>query len=46
MPKSYSIIFGLTADPIHLGHEQAVINGVDFIKSSGFEINQVFDSNQ
>jgi len=32
MNKAYSVIFGLTADPIHLGYEQAIINGVEFLK--------------
>jgi nicotinate (nicotinamide) nucleotide adenylyltransferase len=35
---SFSIIFGLTADPIHKGHEQAIINGVEFLRNKGFEI--------
>lgn len=38
--KTYSIIFGLTADPIHLGHEQAIINGVKYCREQGFEIDQ------
>ena len=30
MTKSFTIIFGLTADPLHKGHEHAIINGVTF----------------
>ena len=38
MTKSYSIIFGITADPIHLGHEQAIINVVEFMRSQNYNI--------
>lgn len=38
MSQSYSIIFGLTADPVHLGHEQAIINGVEFCRERGLKI--------
>ena len=36
----FLIIFGLTADPIHLGHEQAIINGIDYCRSNGIYIEQ------
>ena len=36
--KRFSIIFGLTADPIHKGHEQVIINGVDYCRDNGIEI--------
>ena len=35
---SFSIIFGLTADPIHKGHELAIINGIEFLRNKGFKI--------
>ena len=38
MLSTYSIIYGLTADPIHLGHEQAIINGINFLKQQGYAI--------
>ena len=38
MPKPSSIIFGLSADPIHLGHEQAIINGIQYLREQGLEI--------
>ena len=38
--KTYSIIFGLTADPIHKGHEQAIISGVDYCRDQEIEIEQ------
>lgn len=40
MSRSYTIIFGLTADPIHLGHEQAIINGIEYCREIGLDINQ------
>lgn len=40
MAKSYSVIFGLTADPVHKGHEQAIINGTEFLRLQGFTIEQ------
>lgn len=40
MSRSTTIVFGLTADPIHLGHEQAVINGIAYCREHGIEINQ------
>ncbi len=41
MNKSFSIVFGLTADPIHKGHEQALINGIDFLRDRGSVISKV-----
>ena len=39
MPVSkVNIIFGLTADPIHKGHEQAIVNGVEYCREKGVEI--------
>lgn len=38
--QSFTIIFGLTADPIHLGHEQAIINGIQFMKGQGLPIHK------
>jgi len=35
---TYTVIFGLTGDPIHKGHEQAIINGVHYLRECGFEI--------
>lgn len=35
-----TIVFGLTADPIHLGHEQAIINGVNYCRKLGLSFNQ------
>ena len=35
---AYTVIFGLTADPIHKGHEQAIINGVQYLREKGFDI--------
>ena len=40
MSHSYTVVFGLTADPIHLGHEQAIINGVNYCRKFNLEINQ------
>jgi len=40
MFKSFSILFGLTADPVHKGHEQAIINGISFLRQQGFTIEQ------
>lgn len=40
LSHSYTIVFGLTADPIHLGHEQAIINGIDYCQEHNLEINQ------
>ncbi len=37
---SFTVIFGLTADPIHLGHEQAIINGIEYCRDNGIEIEQ------
>lgn len=36
--QSFIIVFGLTADPIHLGHEQAIINGIHYLKAQGLAI--------
>jgi nicotinate (nicotinamide) nucleotide adenylyltransferase len=40
LSHSYTVVFGLTADPIHLGHEQAIINGVNYCRKFNLEINQ------
>ena len=40
LSRSYTIVFGLTADPIHLGHEQAIINGVEHCHKLGLNIGQ------
>jgi nicotinate (nicotinamide) nucleotide adenylyltransferase len=34
-PKAYNLIFGLSADPIHKGHEQAIINAIQTLSSHG-----------
>ncbi len=36
--KAYTLIFGLTADPIHKGHEQVIHNSYAFANKNGFEI--------
>lgn len=38
--NKFTLVFGLTADPIHKGHEQAIINGVEFCRENGIEIEQ------
>lgn len=38
--KQLSIVFGLTADPIHLGHEQVIINSIEYLIESGIQISQ------
>jgi len=38
--NKFSIIFGLTADPIHLGHEQVIINGIDYCRDQGFDVEE------
>ena len=40
MTTTYSIIFGLTADPIHLGHEQAIINGIQHLQGLNITIKE------
>ena len=40
MAKSYNVIFGLTADPIHKGHEQAIINGVSYLRTLEAQIDR------
>jgi len=40
MTTTYSIIFGLTADPIHLGHEQAIINGIQYLQGLNIAIDE------
>jgi nicotinate (nicotinamide) nucleotide adenylyltransferase len=40
LSHSYTIVFGLTADPIHLGHEQAIINGIDYCRDQRLEVDQ------
>lgn len=36
--KAYTLVFGLTADPIHKGHEQVIHNSYSFAKLNGIEI--------
>lgn len=36
--NSYTLVFGLTADPIHKGHEQVIHNSYTFAKQNGFNI--------
>lgn len=38
--KSYTLTFGLTADPIHKGHEQVIINSFEYANTQGLEIDQ------
>jgi nicotinate (nicotinamide) nucleotide adenylyltransferase len=40
LTQSYTIVFGITADPIHLGHEQAIINGIAYCREHSIEINK------
>ena len=40
MLNSCNVIFGLTADPIHLGHEQAIINGIEYLTEQDLEVKQ------
>ena len=40
MLKKHTIIFGLTADPIHLGHEQAIINGIQYLQGLNITIKE------
>ncbi len=42
MPKSYTVLFGLTADPIHKGHEQAIIAGIEFLRAKNFVVEQFY----
>ena len=39
--KSYTILFGLTADPIHKGHEQAIKSSVQFLKLKAYKIKKI-----
>lgn len=41
MTNHHTILFGLTADPIHLGHEQAIINGIQYLQGLGVVINEL-----
>ncbi len=38
--NSFYLIFGLTADPPHKGHEQVIINSHEFMHKAGFEVSQ------
>jgi nicotinate (nicotinamide) nucleotide adenylyltransferase len=38
MSQTFQVVFGLTADPIHLGHEQVIINSVQYMQEQGFGI--------
>jgi nicotinate (nicotinamide) nucleotide adenylyltransferase len=40
MTISHTIIFGITADPIHLGHEQAIINGIQYLRNQSIMIKE------
>ena len=40
MTQNHTIIFGLTADPIHLGHEQAMINGIQYLQGLNITIEE------
>lgn len=35
---AYTLIFGLTADPIHKGHEQVILNSFEFAKANKLSI--------
>lgn len=37
----HTLLFGLTADPIHKGHEQVILNSFEFAKTNHIEIEQV-----
>lgn len=36
----YTLIFGLTADPIHKGHEQVILNSFSFAKTQNIKIKE------
>ncbi len=38
--KPYTLIFGLTADPIHKGHEQVILNSFEYAKQHQLSIEQ------
>ncbi len=37
---SYTLVFGLTADPIHKGHEQVILNSFAYAKTKKFNIKE------
>ncbi|MCX7554902.1 nicotinate-nicotinamide nucleotide adenylyltransferase [Marinicella sp. S1101] len=37
----HTLLFGLTADPIHKGHEQVILNSFEFAKNNGIQIEQL-----
>ena len=37
---AFTLIFGLTADPIHKGHEQVILNSFTYAQSQQLEINE------
>ncbi len=37
---AYTLVFGLTADPIHKGHKQVIINSFAYARMHGIEINK------
>ena len=39
--KPYTLLFGLTADPIHKGHEQVIINSFKFAKQQQLNFEQL-----
>ncbi len=39
-PAAYTLVFGLTADPIHKGHEQVIHNSFAFAKQQQLNISQ------
>ena len=38
--SKYTLIFGITADPIHKGHEQVILNSFDYAKTQGIDIKE------
>jgi nicotinate-nucleotide adenylyltransferase len=36
----YTLVFGLTADPIHKGHEQVILNSFEFAQQQGIAIDE------
>ena len=40
MSQRFQLVFGLTADPIHLGHEQVIINSIEYFRKLNKKIGQ------
>lgn len=38
--NSFHLIFGITADPPHKGHEQVILNSYEFMRNSGLKVEQ------